>query len=503
MEISTKSQAENGADNTTIMTPLRVKQAIKANGGGGGGTSDYDQLQNRPQINSVTLTGNKTSSGLGLQDTLISGTNIKTINNQSLLGSGNITVGGGTSTDVQVNGTSITSGGVANILTQGTYSSSNKIATMADLPTIPTVPTKTSDLTNDGDGTHPFLLNGSPSYIDTISTYGGGSAYARNLAYTWDNGVTSESHIIANYEDIPTKVSDLQNDSGFLTTETDPVFSASAAAGITSSDITNWNAAEANVQSDWNQSDATADDYIKNKPTIPTVNDATLTIQQEGVTLDTFTANSATNKTVNIIETDPIFLDSAASAITEDDIEEWSGKQDALVSGTNIKTINNASILGPGNLIIGEGGVMATDVEINGNSITSDGTANIAAEGQYDETTNKLVTQSAVSTAISNALLDLDYISYANESFTNPILGTTSTVGVVTIQKPNNPMRVKISDNVTSIRLNNNDIVYIGMDDKGKTRIYSNNVTAFQSIRIGGFAWNVLSDGSVTFGGDE
>ena len=43
---------------------------------------------------------------------------------------------------------------------------------------------------------------------------------------------------------IPTKTSDLINDSGFITsyTETDPVFSASAAAGITSTDISNWNA---------------------------------------------------------------------------------------------------------------------------------------------------------------------------------------------------------------------------------------------------------------------
>lgn len=37
MEISTKSQAENGTDNTTIMTPLRVKQSINANASGGGG----------------------------------------------------------------------------------------------------------------------------------------------------------------------------------------------------------------------------------------------------------------------------------------------------------------------------------------------------------------------------------------------------------------------------------------------------------------------------------
>ena len=42
---------------------------------------------------------------------------------------------------------------------------------------------------------------------------------------------------------IPTKVSDLTNDSGFITsyTETDPIFTASAASGITSTNITNWN----------------------------------------------------------------------------------------------------------------------------------------------------------------------------------------------------------------------------------------------------------------------
>jgi hypothetical protein len=33
-------------------------------------------------------------------------------------------------------------------------------------------------------------------------------------------------------------------------TETDPVYSASAAAGITSTDITNWNNKVSNVQSD-------------------------------------------------------------------------------------------------------------------------------------------------------------------------------------------------------------------------------------------------------------
>ena len=39
-------------------------------GGGGGGTTDYTQLSNKPQINSHELSGNKTSSDLGLQDSL-------------------------------------------------------------------------------------------------------------------------------------------------------------------------------------------------------------------------------------------------------------------------------------------------------------------------------------------------------------------------------------------------------------------------------------------------
>ena len=64
------------------------------------------------------------------QNELVSGTNIKTINNESILGSGNIDIqgGGGDVTDVEVNGVSVVDAqGVAEV----------------------TVPTKVSDLTND------------------------------------------------------------------------------------------------------------------------------------------------------------------------------------------------------------------------------------------------------------------------------------------------------------------------------------------------------------------
>lgn len=87
----------------TLVSGTNIKtinnQSILGSGdleiGGGSGTSDYDQLSNRPSINNNTLTGNKTSSQLGLQDTLVSGTNIKTINGANILGSGNIVIEGG------------------------------------------------------------------------------------------------------------------------------------------------------------------------------------------------------------------------------------------------------------------------------------------------------------------------------------------------------------------------------------------------------------------------
>jgi len=79
-----------------------------------GGTVSYADVTNKPQINSTTLSGDKSSSDLGLQDALVSGTNIKTINSTSLLGSGDITT---PTTDVQINGTSIVSSGIANLTT--------------------------------------------------------------------------------------------------------------------------------------------------------------------------------------------------------------------------------------------------------------------------------------------------------------------------------------------------------------------------------------------------
>ena len=53
----------------------------QAGGGGGGGTSDYSDLSNKPQINSVTLSGNKSLSDLGIP-TYTAGDNVTISNNE-------------------------------------------------------------------------------------------------------------------------------------------------------------------------------------------------------------------------------------------------------------------------------------------------------------------------------------------------------------------------------------------------------------------------------------
>lgn len=84
------------------------------------------------------------------------------------------------------------------------------------------------------------------------------------------------------------------------------------------------------IQADWNQTDTDAPDYIKNKPTIPTVNDATLTIQKNGAWIGTFTSNSNTNTTVNI--TVPNVINNVTSTDTNNALSalQWKNLQDQI-----------------------------------------------------------------------------------------------------------------------------------------------------------------------------
>ena len=81
-----------------------------------------------------------------------------------------------------------------------------------------------------------------------------------NVQSDWSQSDTTADDYIKNKPTIPTKVSELNNDSGFITTETDPVFTASDAYGIDSTDITNWdNSYDGKVSLDTSAQSGTTD----------------------------------------------------------------------------------------------------------------------------------------------------------------------------------------------------------------------------------------------------
>lgn len=93
---------------------------------------------------------------------------------------------------------------------------------------------------------------------------------------------------------------------------------------------------------------------LLNTPTIPTVNNATLTIQKNSTTIDTFTANASVDKTINIVETiqsasSPLSITSNALSISQantstngylssTDWNTFNGKQNAINANNKLNT---------------------------------------------------------------------------------------------------------------------------------------------------------------------
>lgn len=119
---------------------------------------------------------------------------------------------------------------------------------------------------------------------------------------------------------VPTKTSDITNDSGYVsstdyaTNATGGVIKTTGAFGVdmsNSGEIKGTIVSSADYSAMWNDafvSKGTLENALSTKgyalsTDIPTVNNATLTIQQNGTSAGTFTANSATNTTINLTDT--------------------------------------------------------------------------------------------------------------------------------------------------------------------------------------------------------
>ena len=182
-------------------------------------------------------------------------------------------------------------------------------------------------------------LDAKQDVISDLATIRSGAALGATAYQKPSTGIPASDIADGVIPTVPTNVSAFTNDAGYLTehqslddyytkTQVDTALNdkqdtLTAGANITI-DANNVisSTGGTQVQADWNQTDDSAVDYIKNKPTIPDTSDfATKT--------------------------------------------ELNAKQDTLVSGTNIKTINNESILGSGNIEIqGGGGGMDEDTEL-------------------------------------------------------------------------------------------------------------------------------------------
>ena len=277
------------------------------------------------------------------------------------------------------------------------------------------------------------------------------------------DSLSGEVQTKADIEDIPTNVSELVNDAGYVTEEslsedyatkvwvqeqgyvtdisgkqdvsgmtaytTNDAFSTHTAntdIHVTASDKQNWN----------NKSDFSGDyNDLTNKPTIPTVptnvsdfvNDAgyatsgyvdsSVSGKVNTTDFNTYSANTdarlaedeeVTSAALNELN-EALSGKADTSAVTASIAAAVSGKQDTLVSGTNIKTINNESLLGSGNIDIqGGGSYTAGDgIDITNDVISVTGKMDTSTFNTYSASTDaRLSEDEEVTAAGLNALND-------------------------------------------------------------------------------------------------
>lgn len=267
-------------------------------------------------INAQSFSTRITGLGTGKQDKLVSGENIKTINGESVLGSGNISIssGSGTITGVSANGTSVATSGVANI----------PAATTSKYGV-----TKLNSSTSSTSTTEAATPSAVKSAYDLANSYKGTVTGVKINGTTKNpsSGVVDLGTVITSHQDISGKQDKLVSGTNIKTINNTSIL-GSGNISITggSGTITGVSANGTSV----------ATSGVANIPAATT--------SKYGVTQ----LSSSTSSTSTSLAATPSAVKAAYDLAK--------GKQDKLISGTNIKTINGESLLGSGNIIISGGG---------------------------------------------------------------------------------------------------------------------------------------------------
>ncbi len=435
-------------------------------GGGGGGTTDYDDLTDKPQINSVTLSGNKTSADLSVADASHTHTKSEITDFPASMPPTSHTHTKSEITDFptlatvatsgdyddlsdapQINSVTLSGNKTSSDLSLADASHTHTKSDITDFPTINDVYWATYGSSTNAQieaayqagklvcvFTSSKLYTLRYRYVATdhrfVCNYGATQYQIKCANNVWSTddrtfAMASHTHTVSNITNFPSLATvatsgdyaDLTNTPSLATVATSgdytdlsntPSLATVATSGDyddlsnkpsiptvtdtysgTSSDgmsgkavksaidaldgtvtgtagagktLTSFSQTDGKVSATFGNISITKS-QVSDFPTIPTVNDATLTIQKNGSTVSTFTANASSNVTANIAvptktsdlnndsgfltsytETDPVFGASAASGITSTNISNWNGKSVVSVnrktsSGTNIADI--------------------------------------------------------------------------------------------------------------------------------------------------------------------
>jgi hypothetical protein len=325
---------DTSATTTKKVTPTQLKSSLALN-----------NVDNTSDANKPVSSAQQTALD-AKQATLVSGTNIKTVNNTSLLGSGNITIAGG--------------GGTWGSIT-GTLSNQTDLQTAldgkVDENTAITGATKTK-ITYDAKG---LVTAGADATTADI-------ADSSNKRYVTDANLT----LIQNTSGTNTgdnAVNSLY--SGLATSKQDTLVSGTNIKTVNSTSLLG-------------SGDVAVQATLVSGTNIKTVNSTSL-LGSGNISVAPATGIDATaiaDGTVTSTEFQYI------NSLTSNAQTQIDGKQATLVSGTNIKTINSTSLLGSGDIVIGGGspsGVSGAIQFSDGSAFSSD-----ATNFFWDDTNNRL-----------------------------------------------------------------------------------------------------------------
>ena len=318
-----------------------------------GGKADTATTYTKTEVDNAITAATSTK-----QDTLVSGTNIKTINNTSILGSGNIDIqGGGGGKAIEAGrGISITTGETADTVSFNlpVYGDSNENVFCIQ-------------------SGHTIQQKASQNFICGFGNSVKGKSSSGKVLYNAVFGINNNIQNTRNYT---------ENSCSAVFGRANEIINANEAfvAGYENKANSNYESAfgfynasnTGSTEADrtlFSVGNGTADNARHNAFEIRQNGDIYLSsggtdikLQDHlggggSVTVDTELDSGSTNPVENRVIYNKIDeVEQVTAAALNELNDAVSGKQDTLVSGTNIKTINNTSILGSGNIDIQGGG---------------------------------------------------------------------------------------------------------------------------------------------------